>query len=43
MKASLGCKMGVGFGDILFSLMSLIGDPIYQYFSKGFQGPTQLM
>ena len=30
--------LGRPLTDFVFSLMALIGDPIYDYFSKGFRG-----
>ena len=26
----------------MFSLMALIGDPVYEHFSKGFRGPPRI-
>ena len=38
----LALKAWVGpLGYSIFPLIVLIGDPIYQYFFKGFKGPTQ--
>ena len=37
------CCLGRPLGYLTFSLMALIRDPIYQYFSMGFRGPTQTL
>ena len=35
--------LGRPLGYLMFSLMALIRDPIYQYFSKGFRGQPSLL
>ena len=32
------CKLGRPLGYLIFSLMALTRDPIYEYFSNGFRG-----
>ena len=42
MEAALPRILGRPLGYLIFPLMALMGDPIYQYFSMGFKGQPRI-